>query len=139
MLAKLILDSIPGSIRVIRKLSVEYMDDSVTFNQLRILRLVKDGMSQSQIAETLQISMAAVSKSIDGLSNKKMLVRRPGKDKRCHQLVITSLGLKNLNKLLGQVEIKLQEGIKQLSPSEREELSRGLHTLDKLMLIMKEV
>lgn len=139
MLAKEILRIIPASIRTIRRLSTGSLDGSITIHHLRVLLLVKEGQGQTQMAETLQVSLAAVSKMVNGLVIKDLIKRSPGKDGRCLNLDLTSKGIKTLSIVLGQVEERLESSLNELTPTEVKQLKSGLAVLDKLMNLVNEV
>jgi DNA-binding MarR family transcriptional regulator len=139
MLAKEILRIIPASIRTIRRLSTGSLDGSITIHHLRVLLLVKEGQGQTQMAETFQVSLAAVSKMVNGLVSKDLIKRSPGKDGRCLNLNLTSKGIKTLGIVLGQVEERLESSLNELTPTEVKQLKSGLAVLDKLMNLVNEV
>lgn len=138
MLAKKLLESLPFSIRIIRKMTLSVVDGCLTLHQTRVLFLIKEGLGQSLIAETLQVSPAAVSKLMSQLSAKGLVTMSPGKDRRSLDMSLTKEGTKILNKVLKQVEKKLNKEIHLLSISERDDLMKGLHILDKMMGQIKE-
>lgn len=138
MLAKKILNSIPQSIRMIRHLSVCFMGNELTIQQFRILTLCKEGMGQTQMAQTLQISMAAISKMVDHLVKQNLLERHQGDDRRCLKLSLTPEGKKIQKKITGQVEKILNKNLEKLTNEEQVDLDRGLTVLDKLMGFVNE-
>ncbi len=139
MLASEILRIIPQYIRVIRRLSARQLTESITFNHLRILSLVDEGQRQSQMAQTLQISLPAISKMVHGLEAKKLIHRTPGEDKRSHALRLTAKGKRILNAVTLEVEKDVESALKKLSPSELQELKQTLSVMNKLMSYLKEV
>lgn len=138
MLVKKILASIPNSIRTIRRLSVSSLNNDLSFQQFRILNLTREGMGQTQMAQNLQVSVAAVSKAVDGMVKKGLLEREQGEDRRCSKLTITAEGAKAHRLVRGQVEKELEKHFKKLTPKEQSDLSRGLDVLDKLMGYVNE-
>lgn len=139
MLANKLLDSIPKAIRIIRKLSTESLDGSLSLQQMRVLMLVNEGQGQTQMAETLQVSVAAISKVIHSLIEKELLVSKSGTDRRTHVLTLTTNGRKLLKKISSYVQSKLEFGIADLTKAEREQLIEALETLDRIMQKVKEV
>ena len=93
----------------------------------------------SQIAEMLDVSMAAISKMTTFLVNQKLITRKAGTDKRTQVIKLTPKGKSTLVKIKKYVEQKLDTGIEGLSKEEKADLLQGLMVLDKLMLKMKEV
>ena len=138
MLSKSILSVVPISIRTIRRFSAKELKGPLTFQQLRILFLVRDGKGQTEIAEALQVSSAAISKVISQLVTKKFAIRAPGKDRRSIELKLTPQG----KKITGQVSDKLadrfEKNIKRLSKKEQTDLKHGLAVLEKLMGFVNE-
>jgi DNA-binding MarR family transcriptional regulator len=132
MLAKKVLDSIPRSTRTLRKITVSVLDGSLTFHQTRVLFFIKEGLGQSQIAELMQVSPAAVCKLMQQLSEKKFIKMSPGLDRRSRKINLTTEGSKILGLVMRSIEKKLNKGIESLSNSERDDLMKGLRVLDKL-------
>ena len=139
MLSKKLLETIPKSIRTIRKLTSETLTESLTFQQMRILILINEGQSQSQMAETLQVSHAAISKMISFLTKKKLVLCNAGNDRRTHVLYVTPKSKVILKKAVNYVCSKLDVGINELSKDEKEQLMKGLLILDRVMTKVKEV
>lgn len=139
MLSGKLLESIPKSIRIIRKFSTESMGGHLTLQQFRVLKLISEGHGMSQIAEMLDVSMAAISKMTTFLVNHKLITRKTGTDKRTQVIKLTPKGKSTLAKIKKYVEQKLDTGIEGLSKDEKAQLLQGLLVLDKLMLQMKEV
>jgi DNA-binding MarR family transcriptional regulator len=138
MTAQKILDNIPIAIRTLRRLSASSLDKEVTFQQLRILILTHEGMGPTQIASTMLISTAAVSKMVDTLVRKKFLLREAGEDRRCLKLILTAKGNRIRKTVRRHVENELEINLKKLSKSEQAELESGLTVLSKLMELLNE-
>jgi DNA-binding MarR family transcriptional regulator len=139
MLSDKILESIPPSIRIIRRFSTEAVGGALTLQQLRTLNLIREGQGPSLMAETLGVSLAAVSKMITCLSNKKLIIRKAGDDRRTSVITLTTKGTQVLDKVSDYVKAKMNKHIVELSKEEKEELMRGLMVLDKLVKHLKEV
>ena len=139
MLSENLLDTIPYSIRTIRKLISESLDGTFTLQQIRVLTLISEGQGLTQIAETLQVSLAAVSKIVSSLSKKKIIISKEGVDRRTHVLTLTSQGKNSLEKIKKMVRSKLDIGIADLSKEEHAQLVKGLSILNELMKKFKEV
>lgn len=133
-----ILTSIPRSIRTIRRVSADLLNSDLTFQQFRILNLVNEGMGQTQMAQNLQVSMAAISKIVDLLVKRGLLKRETGEDRRCLNLSLTAEGKKVLKCVKSQVEKKIEVHYKKLTEKEKSELEKGLIVLDKLMGFLNE-
>ena len=139
MLSEKLLDTIPYSIRTIRKLYSESLDGALTLQQIRVLTLISEGQGLTQIADTLQVSLAAVSKMVSSLSKKKIIMRKEGVDRRTHVLTLTPQGKSSLEKIKKMVRAKLDVGISDLSKEESAQLIKGLSILEVLMKKFKEV
>ncbi len=138
MLAKALLESLPLSIRTLRKLTVSSLDGSITFHQSRVLFLIREGFGQAQIAEVTQVTPAAVCKLMRELTEKGFITMCPGKDRRERNLELTKDGARALSTVTKQVEKKLNKGIEHLTNEERDDLLKGLEVLNKLMGQIKE-
>lgn len=139
MLSAKLVESIPKAIRILRKFGSQSLDGSITFQQFRILALVKEGQGQTQISETVQVSVAATSKMINSLITKNLITRKAGEDRRTQILKLTPKGKSTLEKIQKEVAKKLDIGIADLSATEKTQLMNGLLILDKLMTKLKEV
>lgn len=138
MLSKKILDSIPHAIRTLRHLGVGSLQNDLTFQQYRILNLTHLGMSQTQMAHTLQVSMAAISKVVDQLVRRDLLISEKAEDRRCHKLSLTKEGSRLRRTIQDQVVKKLDKNFNKLTKAEQKDLERGLDVLDKLMGFVNE-
>jgi DNA-binding MarR family transcriptional regulator len=139
MLSFLLLKSIPHSMRRIRRLSSGVLEGSITFEHLRTLFQISEGLSQTQIAEIFAISLPAVSKMVHNLEERGLINRAPGEDRRCLHLSLTAKGSKILKTVTSHNEKMLELGMKELTDLEKEDLKKGLHVLNKLMTIMDGV
>ncbi|MFP5384483.1 MAG: MarR family winged helix-turn-helix transcriptional regulator [Bacteriovoracia bacterium] len=138
MLSRKILTSIPRAIRTLRKLSVGILKNDLTFQQFRILMLASEGMGQTQMSQTMQVSMAAVSKIVDQLVKKGLLIREAGADRRCYHLKPSREGEKIRKKVESEVGRQLERQFKKLSNKEQKELEKGLEVLNKLMGLLND-
>ena len=138
MLSKKVLTSIPYSIRTIRRLAAVSLDSDITFQQFRILNLTFEGMSQTQMAQNNQVSMAAISKMVDALVKRGLLVREEGEDRRCLTLKLSAEGSRIRKVVTIQVEKELDSNFKKLTKDEQNDLKKGLDVLDKLMGFVNE-
>lgn len=138
MVATKILESVPRAVRLLRKFTVEVLDGSITFHQTRVLFYIKEGFGQSQIAEALQVSPAAVCKVTHQLAENDLITMIPGHDRRERLMELTKEGSKILNTVSKQIEKKLNKGIDTLTSQDRDDLMKGLEILDKLVGQIKE-
>lgn len=138
MLARKILETVPRSIRRMRSFAISLLDEGMTFHQTRVLYLIKEGFGQSEIAETFQVTPAAVCKLMNQLSEKGLISMEPGEDRRSRKLELTATGKKKFAAFTRQMENKLNKQIDGLSPGEKEDLMKGLIVLDKVFGQTKE-
>jgi DNA-binding MarR family transcriptional regulator len=138
MLTSTVMESVPKSIRILRKFVIESLAGDITLQQFRTMKLISEGYGPSLIAETLSVSLAAVSKMLSGLESKNFITKSPGKDRREQVLKLTPQGKKILTQVRKHVEKKLAHGISQLDSSEQKILQNGLEVLNKLMSMLKE-
>ncbi len=132
-LPALILQVIPSSVLAIRRLSLTSLGGSISIHTLRILFVIDEGLSQTQMANVLQVSDAAISKSVANLLKKKLLRKKTGKDKRSYEVRLTPEGKRLLKEAQEQVEKALEECLKELSKEEQEQMQKGIVILSKLM------
>ena len=138
MLASTVMESIPQSVRVLRKFVIESLAGDITLQQFRTMKLISEGYGPSLIAETLSVSLAAVSKMLSSLESKKLISKKAGADRREQILSLTPQGKKILSQVMKHVEKKLQLGTSQLDSAEQKTLQNGLEVLNKLMSMVKE-
>lgn len=129
-----ILEVIPFSVRTIRRLSSSVL----TIHHLRVLILVQEGLGQKGIAETLQVSDAAVCKTVGILVEKKLLKKKVGKDKRSREVTLTASGLRIISEAREMVEEKIIPQLEKLRADEKVKLREGLDILKKVMTGVKE-
>lgn len=139
MLAKNLRSSLPQAMRLVRLLYVESIDSTFSFQQLRVMALIQEGQSQTQMANTLQVSLAAVSKLTECLVKKEFVLRKTGIDRRTQALSLTAKGKRAFDRANAYVEKELEKGIKKLNQEEKKQLEQGLNVLDQFVEIMKEV
>lgn len=133
-----ILEVIPFSVRIIRRLSSSVLKGRVTIHHLRILVLVQEGMGQKGVSETLQVSEAAISKTIASLVEKKLLKKKIGVDKRSREITLTASGTRILKLARDLVEEQLIPELDSLKTDEKKKLKEGLEVLQKVMTGVKE-
>jgi DNA-binding MarR family transcriptional regulator len=138
MHSKKILSSIPNSIRTIRRLAAGSLNKDITFQQFRVLNLTFEGQGQTQMSQTLQVSMAAISKMVDPLVKRGLLERGEDIDRRCSKLKLSVKGAKARKLVTKQVEKTLDKNFAKLTKKEQSDLKKGLDVLDKLMGYINE-
>ncbi len=93
-----------------------------------ILRTVHDRgtMTQTMLANYLNIEPAAISKSLRQLEGKELITRRPGSDKREKYIYLTEQTLKHYNEWSKIVEMNCRRVWNALTPAEQKTLSELL-------------
>lgn len=109
-----------------------------SLQQFRILELTHQGLSQTQMAHFLQVSMAAISKLVDSLVKHGLLERIQCADRRCLQLKLTPEGKKIHKKVSSQIEKTIDKHVVKLTKEEVSDLEKGLAVLDKIMGMINE-
>jgi len=139
MLAAIIMNVTPKAIRTIRRLSLDAVSAGLGLQQLRVLTLIKEGIGPSKLAQTLDVSLPAVSKLTAAMESKKLIRALPGKDGRTKVYVLTNKGQKTLLFVSKEVESHLENRINNLSSLEKNQLKKGLIILDKIISEINEV
>jgi outer membrane protein len=139
MLGKRLHGTILPLMAVIRGSYASTQHSKLSFQQIRILHFISCGKSQSDMAEIMLVTPAAISKQIDALVLDKVIVRKQGEDRRRHILSLTTLGTKMLAKVYKTVADRLDESINKLSILEKKQLEQGLTILEKLTTMVNEV
>ena len=139
MLGKKLQTSVPQMMRLIRAEVIANLHNEINFEQVRLLKLISEGHHQKVMSEMMQVTPAAISKTIESMVTKGLVKRKTGEDRRCQILALTASGKKFLNKVMQSVELKLNASILNLSSTEQKQLDQGLSVLDKLTAMMKEV
>ena len=113
-------------------------ENGPSLQQFRILELTHKGLSQTQMAHFLQVSMAAVSKLVDSLVKHGFLERIQCEDRRCLQLKLTPEGKRIYKKVTSQIEKSIDKHVVKLTKEEVSDLEKGLAVLDKIMGMINE-
>ncbi|MDN5213039.1 MarR family transcriptional regulator [Fulvivirgaceae bacterium BMA12] len=106
----------------------------ITAEQLRVLVALWDQDEQSQIAlgESVGKYKTSVTKLIDGLEKRNLIIRVPSKnDRRSNTIKLTKLGINIRSKLVPIIEKTLSEAQQGISPDE-------LATCKKVLLAIGE-
>ncbi len=140
MLATKLQTIMPEVGRTMRSLANHSLRDEVgpTVQQFRILQLTHLGLSQTQMAHFLQVSMAAVSKLVDSLVKSGFLERIQCADRRCLQLKLTPEGRKIHKKVTSHIEKAIDKQVVKLTKEEVSDLEKGLTVLCKIMGMINE-
>jgi DNA-binding MarR family transcriptional regulator len=77
----------------------------ITMWQYAILSVVAEtaGLNQAQVATTLGHSKNRIVADLDRLEQRRLLVRRPGPDRRANLLAVTAAGIRLMNRVRAEV------------------------------------
>lgn len=99
---------------------------AVSFSALSIV-VAQPGLTQTQLAEALQIERSNLVTILDELSGRGLIIRAPvAQDRRRHALMATAAGKKLAQSAQAAVETHEREIFACLSPEEQHELKRIL-------------
>jgi DNA-binding MarR family transcriptional regulator len=132
--AKKLLEVIPKTMRIIRTELRNYAKAEFSVPQFRILIHVSQGpRNNSQLAEHIGVSVAAMSRMVNGLVLKGLLTRTVGPtDRRQVQLILTEKGRNTVNQLTSAVQKTMALRISRLGQRPKRELRTGLSVLEAL-------
>lgn len=133
-LSKLLLDVIPQIMRTIRGAMRDFKESDVTVPQFRALGFVSlQSCTNKQLAEWQGVSLPAMSRMVDYLVKRRLLVRTADKsDRRRVQLQLSKKGKTEFERLLKALEVTLAERITVLDGSKKTTLAAGLAVLKGL-------
>jgi DNA-binding MarR family transcriptional regulator len=116
----------------IRRVAVEQFEMSVA--QFQILRRIRNGYDEvSSLADAWQSSRSSVSKVVDVLVNKGLVVRKTDKQDRRHiHLALTDEGVRLLNGIYDETERWLGSKFQSLTPDELAIVVDALEVLGKV-------
>lgn len=132
--ARQILDTAPQIMRHIRTQMRLAAKDSLTVPQFRILvQIVKYPRSNKEIAETIGITPATLTRLVDTLVSLKLVKRIASThDRRQIQLTATAQGIALHARFQKQAYDFINQKIEKLTASEQQQLSKGLEHLSKI-------
>ena len=119
---------------MLRSIRCELQTKNITFTEYRILTLIDQNMMCSKISKKLDISSAAVSKSVFKLLKKEYVSKEIPKEKRTIALKLTYNGKMKCNQIRNTLENKFSMALDKLSIEERIDLEKGLMTLERLFI-----
>lgn len=132
-----VLPEVGRTMRSLTNLSL-HEEEGPSLQQFRIIELTHQGLSQTQMAHFLQVSMAAVSKLVDSLVKHGFLERIQCTDRRCLQLKLTPQGRKIHKKVTSHIEKTIDKQVVKLTKEEVSDLEKGLTVLSKIMGMINE-
>lgn len=119
---------------MLRSFRPELQTIDITFPEYRILTLIDQNIMCSKISKKLDISSAAVSKSVAKLLKKEYVSREISKKKRNVALKLTNNGKMKCDQIKSIIEKKFSMALGKLSSEERVDLEKGLVALERLLI-----
>ncbi len=139
--AREVLDVVPLVMRAIRAVFRAQRTADLSLPQFRALNYVgrKQGTSLSELAEHLGLGLPSASKLVDGLVERKLLVRISDKgDRRRVCLTITPKGKEKVDEAHRHTRAFLMERLHGLSNSELETVTQAMRILQGLFVADSE-
>lgn len=133
-LSKLLLESIPPMMRSVRKVLRETKGATMTVPQFRVLAYVSlQPCTSKQLADWHGVSLPAISRMVNCLVRRQLLMRTPDAlDRRQVQLHVSKKGRKAFTCVHRAVQKKLAEHIAALREADKKALMGGLLVLKEL-------
>ena len=131
--AELILDAVPGTMRLIRTMLRAAAKAELTPPQLRILAHVSRGTATAaELADLQGVSQVAISKMTDVLVNRKLLTRtyKEGNRKQVY-LKITDAGTKMYERARKATCREIASRLSESPANDKQDMQRGLLALCK--------
>ncbi len=135
--AREVLEVVPLVFRSIRAVFRAQRTADLSLPQFRALNYVnrKEGTSLSDVAEHLGLGLPSTSKLVDGLVERKLIVRISDKgDRRRVCLTITPRGREKVEAAHRHTEAFLMEKLHGLSSAELETITDSMHILQGLFV-----
>jgi MarR family transcriptional regulator for hemolysin len=132
-----LMDTAPQIFQFIRAEMRRGRGSELSVPQFRTLRFiqVKADSTLSSIAEHLGLTLPSVSKLVDGLAKKELVIRQESaSDRRCLSLALTSEGESIVNSARAGAQARLVEKLSCLSPDELETIHKGMELLRPLFV-----
>jgi len=139
--ANQIFEVIPVVMRTIRSKFREHRAADLSVVQFRALAFInrRKGVSLSDVADHIGLTLPSMSKMVDGLVNRKLVSRNEhDTDRRRVCLSITATGKQELDVSHANTQAFLADKIAGLSAPERETISAALHLLQGLFSSERE-
>lgn len=139
--AREVLEVVPLVMRTIRKKFREQRTADLSLPQFRALNFIsrKEGTSLSDVAEHLGLGLPTASKLVDGLVERKLIVRISDKgDRRRVCLTITPKGREKVDVAHRHTQAFLIDRMHDLSNDELETITKAMHILHGLFAAVAE-
>jgi DNA-binding MarR family transcriptional regulator len=139
-LAALYMDVVPKAMREFRKDVRGGGADALTVPQYRILAFLDyDEANNSELAEQHGVSVAAMSRMVDGLCDRGLVERKqnPG-DRRMVKVQLTRKGREHFARFRRETQSRLQKRLAALDDGAKRDLDKGLAALAYAVLHMRQ-
>ncbi len=136
--ANQIMNVIPAVMRLIRSKFREQRAAELSVAQFRTLAFIDihDGISLSDVAGHIGLTLPSMSKMVDGLVNRKLVSREMhSSDRRRICLALTDAGKKELKSSYNHTHEYLAQSVATLSESERDAVLQALSLLQGLFVV----
>jgi DNA-binding MarR family transcriptional regulator len=130
-----VLDAVPTVMRLIRNHLRRYGTKEMSVPQFRTLNFLyrKEGVSLSEVADHIGLTLPTMSMLVDGLVAKGLLDRREDlQDRRRMTLTLTEPGRARLESARRDTVAYLEERLRQLSASDRATITTAMRMLREL-------
>jgi DNA-binding MarR family transcriptional regulator len=130
-----ILETVPLVMLAIRTEMRSHRGSDLSVPQFRVLVYLNryEGVSLSDIAEHMGLTLPSMSKMIDGLVARQLATRRMDPlDRRRVTLAPTALGRTAMQSAYKATETRLAERLATLSPSERRTIGKAMQMLESV-------
>ena len=130
-----VLDVVPLAMRVIRKKLREHSAQLLSVPQFRTLLFISrnEGVSLSEVADHIGLTLPSMSALIDGLVTRDFVIRNTHRDDRRRvDLTLTEQGETTLRSAMNATQDYLKERFSRLSETERATIVKGMKTLRRI-------
>jgi DNA-binding MarR family transcriptional regulator len=134
--AKEVIDVVPSVTFVIREIAAKNLLEGLTLPQLRAMGIIRKrpNESLSMISLHLSLTVSSVSRLIDGLVDRGLVLRQTVPDNRRQvSLSLTAAGDKVLDALHVLIEERIADRLTHATDEELAQVSAGLKVLGRLM------
>lgn len=134
--ARQVLEVVPMIMRHIAAGVHQELEDGrwLTMGQFRLLHLIQKGVgSVSDLARCQNVSQPTISRQVDGLVTKGLVIRQPDPiDRRVIHLELSDQGAGLLKEVETLVRRQVAQALASLTPAEKERISEGLALLQSV-------
>jgi DNA-binding MarR family transcriptional regulator len=127
-----VLATVPMIMRAIRHEMRRHRPSGLSVPQFRAMGIIyrHGGISLSRIADHMGLTLPTVSKMMDTLVRRELVMRETSPDdRRCLTLKLTEQGKSEFDAADKHAQEQLAETLKSLSPQERDEVTRAMQAI----------